>query len=221
MAALLCLLAAEPELCVGMPAPQGWLTPSEQARWQSFGTEARRNTFVAGRWLARRAVQQWLAAAELPALEVADSGACRVAGRGDVFVSISHSGGSVACAAAGVPVGVDLESPARPRDHLALAQTVHSLTQQAGLAALPAGERAEVFLKAWTIKEAWLKAREQGLDFALMRGLEFDDDVGGDVAVTALDGLVLAVACNPQLPSRIQGPTNAVWRRCRTRTTAT
>ncbi len=218
---LLCLLAAEPEVRAGMPAPEGWLTPSEQARRQSLGTEARRATFLAGRWLARRAVQRWLGSEGLPALEVADSGACRVAGRGDVFVSISHSGGSVACATAGVPVGVDLESLARPRDHLALAETVHSLTQQARLAALPVAVRAEVFLQAWTIKEAWLKAREQGLDFALMRVLDFDDDPQGDVAVAGVDGLVLAVACNPQLPLRIEGPTNAVWRRCRTRTTPT
>lgn len=217
---LLCLLAVEHELGAGMPAPRDWLTASEQARLQSLGTEARRASFLAGRWLARRTVQRWLVAADLPALEVADSGACRVAGRDDVFVSISHSAGSVACAAAGVPVGVDLESPARPRDHLALAETVHSRTQRAGLAALPATERAAVFLQAWTIKEAWLKARGQGLDFALMRALDFDDDPQGDVAVAAVDGLVLAVACNPQLPSCIEGPTNAVWRRCRTRMTA-
>lgn len=217
---LLCLLAAEPRLRVGMLAPEVWLTPSEQARWQALGTAARRATFLAGRLLARQAVQRWLGTEALPALEVATSGACHVAGRGDVFVSISHSGGSVACAVAGVPVGVDLESLARPRDHLALAETVHSAAQQAELAALTHEARAAVFLQAWTIKEAWLKARELGLDFALMRALDFADDPQGDVAVTTLGELVLAVACNPQLPARIEGPTNAVWRRCRTRPTA-
>ncbi len=217
---LLCLLAAEAELRAGMPAPPAWLTPSEQARLQTLGTEARRQTFLAGRWLARVSLQRWSGSAALPALDVADSGACHVAGRRDAFVSISHSGGSVFCAAAGVPVGVDVEDLSRPRNHLALAETVHSATQQAALAALSAEARAPVFLQAWTIKEAWLKAREQGLDFALMRTLEFDDDVAGDVAVTTVGGLVLAVACNPQLPSRIEGPTNAVWRRCRTRWTA-
>ncbi|MGM9483035.1 4'-phosphopantetheinyl transferase family protein [Roseateles sp. NT4] len=216
---LRCLLAAEPELRAGMPAPEAWLTASEQARLQALGTEARRGTFLAGRWLARLAVQQWLGSDELSALDVADSGACHVVGRGDVFVSISHSAGHVACAAAGVPVGVDVESLTRPRDHLALAETLHSPAQQAALAALPEEARATAFLQAWTIKEAWLKARERGLDFALMRGLEFDDDgAQGDVAVTQLGNLVLAVACNPLLPGTIEGPTNAVWRRCLTRT---
>lgn len=217
---LLCLLAAEPEVRAGMPSPGAWLTPSEQARLQSLGTEARRGTFLAGRWLARRAVQRWLGSDEPPALEVAGSGACRVAGRGDVFVSISHSVGTVACAAAGVPVGIDVESLARPRDHLALAETVHSPAQRAELAALPAEARTQVFLQAWTLKEAWLKAREQGLDFALMRALDFGDDPEGDVAVTTIGALVLAVACNPKLPVRIEGPTNAVWRRCRARKAA-
>lgn len=217
---LLCLLAPEPELRAGMAAPGDWLTASETARLDAFGSAARRDTFLAGRWLARCAVQRWLVTARPPALDVADSGACRVANQGGVFVSISHSAGTVACAVAGVPVGIDVESPARPRDHLALAATVHTPAQQAELAALPPEARALPFLQAWTIKEAWLKAREQGLDFARMRSLDFDDDPHGDVAVARVDGLVLAVACDPALPTRIDGPMNAVWRRCRTRAIA-
>lgn len=218
---LLCLLAPEPELQAGMAPPDQWLAPTEAARLQSLGTPARRATFLAGRWLARQAVQQWLGADGLPALTVADSGACHVAGASGVFVSISHSAGHVACAVACVPVGIDVEHLARPRDHLALAGAVHSAAQREQLAALTPAARAEPFLRAWTIKEAWLKAREQGLDFALMRSLDFDDDPQGDVAVATLGGLVLAVAANPQLPPRIEGPTNAAWRRCRTRRTPT
>lgn len=218
---LLCLLASEPELRVSMAAPGGWLTASEAARLRALGTQARRDTFLAGRWLARRAVQRWLNTPSLPALDVADSGACRVAAPGGVFVSISHSAGHVACAVAAVPVGVDVESLSRPRDHMALAEAVHGEAQRAQLAALPPAARAQCFLQAWTIKEAWLKAREQGLDFARMRSLDFDDDPQGDVAVATLGDLVLAVAADPQLPPRIEGPANAAWRRCRTRTSAT
>jgi 4'-phosphopantetheinyl transferase len=138
-----------------------------------------------------------------------------------VFVSISHSAGRVACAVAAVPVGVDVESLTRPRDHLALTDTVHSAAQRQHLAALPPEARAEPFLQAWTLKEAWLKAREQGLDFALMRSLAFDDDPQGDVAVATIGDLVLAVAADPQLPPHLEGPTNAVWRRCRTHRSAT
>ncbi len=218
---MLCLLAAELDLRAGMAATHGWLTPTEAVRLQSLGTEARRSTFVAGRWLARQAVQQWLRADRRPALTVAESGACHVADARGVFVSISHSAGHVACAVAAVPVGVDVESLSRPRDHMALAEAVHGEAQRAQLAALPPEARAQCFLQAWTIKEAWLKAREQGLDFARMRSLDFDDDPQGDVAVATLGDLVLAVAADPQLPPRIEGPANAAWRRCRTRTSAT
>lgn len=217
---LLCLLAAEPELRVGMVAREEWLTPTEQARLQSLGTPARRDTFLAGRWLARRAVQRWLGVDPLPALEVADSGACRVAGFSGVHVSISHSGSAVACAVCSVPVGVDVESLARPRDHLALAEMVHSAVQREQLAALPADARAPAFLQLWTLKEAWLKARARGLDFALMRSLVLGDDLQGDVAVATVGDLVLAVAGNPGLAPHIDGPANAVWHRCQMRVAA-
>jgi 4'-phosphopantetheinyl transferase len=214
---LLCLLAAEPELRAGMAPVDAWLTPSERARLQSLGTAARRDTFLAGRWLARRAVQRWLGRDVLPALDVAPSGACRVAGGDAVFVSISHSAGSVACAVAAVPVGVDIESLRRPRDALGVAQAVHSAAQREALLALPDEARAVAFLELWTLKEAWLKARGQGLDFALMRALSFEDGPRGDVAVARSGDLVLAVAAEPDLPARMDTPQNLSWRRYRTR----
>jgi 4'-phosphopantetheinyl transferase len=217
---LLCLLATKPGLRVGMAAREEWLTPTEQARLQSLGTAARRDTFLAGRWLARHAVQRWLGMDRLPALEVADSGACRVAGIGGVHVSISHSASAVACAVCSVPVGVDVENIARPRDHLAMAEMVHTPAQREQLAALPADARATAYLQLWTLKEAWLKARELGLDFALMQSLVVDDDPQGDIAVATLGDLVLALAGNPALPPHIEGPANAVWRRCQTRIAA-
>lgn len=214
---LLCLLDTEPELHAGMAAPRAWLTATEAARLQALGTDARRNTFLAGRWLARRAVQRWRGVDRLPVLDVADSGACRVAGIAGVHVSISHSAGAVACAVCSMPVGVDVESLARPRDHLALAETVHSAAQREQLAALPAGARALPFLQWWTLKEAWLKARERGLDFPLMRALAFNEDPHGDVAVVTVGDLVLAVAADPALPQQMEGLPDAAWQRSRAR----
>lgn len=214
---LLCLLATESELLAGMAPPTTWLTATEAARLASFGTAARRDTFLAGRWLARQGVQRWLGCRRLPSLVVAPSGACHVAGRHDLFVSISHSAGSVACGVASVPVGVDLESLARPRDHLALAELVHGDAQQRQLADLPHRARASRFLQWWTLKEAWLKARQRGLDFAQMRALSFDADMVGDVAVAALGDLVVAVAADPVLPMRLEIPPDAAWQRYRSR----
>lgn len=215
---LLCLLATQPELQAGMADPAGWLSPTEQARLAGFSTEPRRQGFLAGRWLARLAVRRWQGADALPVLTVAGSGACHVDGAaGRVFVSISHSGEQLACAVAGQPVGIDVERMERPRDHLALARSVHGPAQQAALAALPEHERGPAFLALWTLKEAWLKARERGLDVAEMRRLAFDDDPQGDVAVANAPGLVLALAADPALPARIEGEPHLDWRRCRTR----
>ncbi|MFK4703430.1 4'-phosphopantetheinyl transferase [Roseateles asaccharophilus] len=201
-----------------MAAPGDWLTPTEQARFQSLGSTARRDTFLAGRWLARRAVQRWLQVEVPPALAIADSGACVVDGVPHVQVSISHSSGMVACAASDVPVGVDLERLGRPRDHLALAETVHGIAQREQLVALPAAARELPFLTWWTLKEAWLKARGRGLDFAQMRALVFDDgDAQADVAVTTMRDFVLAVACVEVLPLRMDGLPDAAWCRSRAR----
>lgn len=218
---MFCLLVPEPDVRADMAPLASWLTPSEAARLQSLGTETRRSCFLAGRWLARRAVQRWLGADALPALAVAQSGSCEVLGMPGVHVSISHSAGTVACVASGVPVGIDVESlMCRGRDTLALAETVHGAAQREALAALPADARLLPFLQAWTLKEAWLKARGQGLDFALMRSLEFDDDPAGDVAVARLGDLVLAVAAEPALPPGIDGLPEAVWQRRRSRRNA-
>jgi 4'-phosphopantetheinyl transferase len=217
---LLCLLSTEAQVRAAMAPPQGWLTPTERARLDSLGSAARRDSFLAGRWLARDALRQWRHAAALPVLAVDDSGACRVADGGAGFVSISHGAGRVACAVADVPVGVDLESLARPRDAVALAEVVHGPAQREQLAQRPPSERAELFLRLWTLKEAWLKARGQGLDLGLMRRLSFEDAPRGDVAVTVVGDLVLAVAADPVLPARLDTPQNAAWRPYRTRITA-
>ncbi|WP_177200989.1 4'-phosphopantetheinyl transferase superfamily protein [Roseateles sp. YR242] len=222
-----------------MALPATWLSATEQARWATFSTEARRQSFLAGRWLARQTVRRWASASgisgrgrngllpnlppdELPALEVAASGACQIAGSRGVFVSISHHGHHVACAVADVPVGVDIEGPrARRRDYLALAETVHSPSQQHALAALTPAQREHGFLQAWTLKEAWLKARQRGLDFALMRSLEFDADGGQggmvDVAAAVHGDVVVALAADPALPSVIEAEPLLQWRRYGTR----
>ena len=214
---MLVLLVPEPDVRAKTVLAASWLTPSETARLRGFGTEARRETFVAGRWLARRAVQRWLGRDRLPVLDVVDDGACRVADVDGVYVSISHSAGFIACVASGVPVGVDLESLARSRDHVALAEAVHGPAQREQLAALSADVRALTFLRWWTLKEAWLKARGRGLDFALMRALAFDDGAPSDAAVTRVGDLVLAVVAHAALPPRIDGLPDVDWQRCRSR----
>ncbi|MBL8298271.1 MAG: 4'-phosphopantetheinyl transferase superfamily protein [Rhodanobacteraceae bacterium] len=91
-----------------------------------------------------------------------------------VAFNLSHSGTHAALVlASGVEVGIDLESPSRPRPHMALARRYFCEREAAALAAITDSERENAFLRLWTAKEAVLKALGRGLAFGLDR-LEFD-----------------------------------------------
>ena len=93
----------------------------------------------------------------------------RVAGGGVAF-SLSHSGpvGILAVAPDGdVRLGVDVEV-VRPRPHLGrLAERVLDPGTLARFVAAPETERLGTFLRAWTAKEAYLKATGVGIATAL------------------------------------------------------
>lgn len=130
---ILACIAARASLQAALPAGTDWLSDDERARAASFSLPARRQTFVAGRWLLR-----WLLA-QLGSPAGAHS--------------ISHSGAWVAAAVSGCgPVGVDIEDRSRPRDWVALAEF-------AGWPEEAACADADAFLRRWTLGEAWLKAR--------------------------------------------------------------
>jgi 4'-phosphopantetheinyl transferase len=82
--------------------------------------------------------------------------------------NVSHSGDMLLCAlAAGREVGVDIEEmrAGMPVDHLA--QRFFSPAEVQALEALPSGDRVPAFYQIWTRKEAYLKARGDGLTVPL------------------------------------------------------
>jgi 4'-phosphopantetheinyl transferase len=84
----------------------------------------------------------------------------------------SHSGSHALIAVATkVQPGIDLEQlhRRRRRDALALARRFFAADEAAALARLPEDERELAFLRAWTAKEALLKAHGRGLAFGLDR----------------------------------------------------
>lgn len=181
------------------PQPPDWLAPGEQARFAAQGSPARRQQFLAGRWLLRQLLDPG------PVDIDAEGRSLRPQGH----ANLSHSGDWLLAGAAEQAIGVDLEV-LRPRaDVMGLARQVHSTAQCEELLALPADEALTQFYRGWTLKEAWLKARGQGLDLARLRELHFltADDGGpcdsacavlaasGDAADPAnvLPALVIAV----------------------------
>jgi 4'-phosphopantetheinyl transferase len=82
--------------------------------------------------------------------------------------NLSHSRGAVACGIApGCPIGVDIEDAARTGDHLAIAQSFFATSEVALLRAAAEADRPALFIRLWTLKEAYIKACGQGLSMKL------------------------------------------------------
>ncbi len=142
------------------------LDDEERARAARFHFERHRRQHVAAHALKRIMLSR-LSAPERPpgawAFEAAPGGKPRVARGQGAHFNISHCGGLVACAvSAFVEVGVDIE-PLDPAAPLELARSHFAAAEARWLAGLPPAERAEAFLRLWTLKEAYIKATGLGL----------------------------------------------------------
>ena len=78
---------------------------------------------------------------------------------GGPFISLSHSGEYALAAACAVPIGIDIEGPARY--HPALARKCLTNREQSVLSLSPFPEQA--FRRCWVAKEAYVKFTGEGL----------------------------------------------------------
>jgi 4'-phosphopantetheinyl transferase len=155
-------------------AGQAWLSDTERARLDTLSAPQRRAQFLAGRWGARHlmaAVHGGDALADWCLHAPPDAPPRLARGRQALHVAISHSGDHVACAISAEPVGLDLEVPRRPRNIAALCGGVCTAAEQARLHALPVTQHADHFYRMWTMKEAWLKRRGEGISLARLAAL--------------------------------------------------
>ena len=86
----------------------------------------------------------------------------------DMFFSLSHSGDYACCAVSDAPVGVDIQRVGADRSKVA--GRVFSESENAFLAALPDGVRADAFYRLWVLKESLVKATGKGVAAGDMRG---------------------------------------------------
>ena len=95
---------------------------------------------------------------------------------GSLQFNLSHSGETLLIGLSRAqPLGVDIESNARPRPHLEIARRYFTAAESTALAALPADRLSRGFLELWSAKEAVLKAIGRGIAFGLDRvGFELD-----------------------------------------------
>jgi len=85
-----------------------------------------------------------------------------------VSFNMAHSGDVILYAVAGGRrVGIDVEAVRMDRDLMELAESQFARDEIEALRVLEPIERAAAFYRCWTLKEAYVKARGEGLGFSL------------------------------------------------------
>ncbi|MGB5324450.1 MAG: 4'-phosphopantetheinyl transferase superfamily protein [Pseudomonadales bacterium] len=156
------------------------LDNTERARNQRFRFRADRDRHLLGRALLRVSLAEWLGL-EPHALPLAvdeygkpflDAACMRGAGNAGeqidaLHFNLSHSGDWVVAALAPWPVGVDVEHTERKNDVLSVARHYFFGAELAELHSFPEQEQRERFFDYWTLKEAYMKARGEGIALGL------------------------------------------------------
>ena len=155
------------------------LRMDEIARGDRFKFQRDREQYVLGRGLLRELLSRYSGAkaADLrfgyglrgkPFLIEADE-------KTDLRFNISHAAEAFVCAVAcGFEVGVDLESLRRLQDEDALAGQCFSLGEARAFAGLATSEKKIALARCWTRKEAFTKARGEGLSLEVRSFSVFD-----------------------------------------------
>ena len=147
------------------------LSPDEYRRNQRFRFPEDRQRDLCARALQRSVLANQLGC-EPAALVFArgEHGKPELAGefaQSGLHFNLSHAGQWVALAVAAVPVGVDVEHTERDNDVMAIADRHFYGVELDELLAFAEAEQRERFFDYWTLKEAYMKARGEGIALGL------------------------------------------------------
>jgi 4'-phosphopantetheinyl transferase len=157
-----------------------------------------RSRYIAAHGILRQLLGRYLsiAPAELAFGQNAFGKPLLTAGTGRTAVSfnLAHSGDLILYAfASDYRVGIDVEAINTDLDVTELAQSQFSLHEIQTLQAMMPSERTSAFFRCWTRKEAYLKARGEGLVFPLGQfSVSFAADVPPGIRWAADDPTVAA-----------------------------
>lgn len=144
------------------------LSADERARADRFVFEVHRHRYVIGRGRLRDILSPYLEC--LPgaiAFEYNSFGKPALAGR-ELLFNVSHSGAmAVYAVARGREVGIDIEEIREDFREDRIPEMFFAPGEVAALRGLPASEQTLGFLQCWTRKEAYVKARAEGLSIPL------------------------------------------------------
>ncbi len=154
--------------------PDGVLSAAERERAAGIRAAVDARRWATSRWALREVLARYLGVAG-SAIELArgEHGKPRLAAApAPLEFNLSHSHGRVlvGVAAAGQPLGVDIERIVPRRDFLALARRALGEAEAEAIAAAPQERRAGLFYAAWTAHEAHLKCGGGGFGVAAPTG---------------------------------------------------
>lgn len=152
------------------------LSEDERARAARFHFDVHRRRFVACRALLRRLLAADLGTAPQDvAFQYGPFGKPALAGESDLRFNVSHSDQyALVGLTRGRDLGLDIERVRALDDLERLAETVFSPAERVELWQVPPASRPEAFFNGWTRKEAYIKARGDGLQ----RLADFDVSLG-------------------------------------------
>lgn len=150
------------------------LSADERERAARFRFEGHRRAWIVAHALVRSALSHYAPVPpEAWTFRSERRGRPRIAGPSGapgLRFNLSHSDRLAACAVASeLDVGVDVESTARLHRPLEIAERYFAPEEARELRSLSGAERCERFLDYWTLKEAYVKARGDGLSIPLDR----------------------------------------------------
>lgn len=149
-----------------------WLAPEEHRQHERMATAALRDEYLVTRALSRSVLSRYAPDVHPSAwrFERTEAGRPFVVGpRAAPSFNLSHADGMIVCAAGTEAVGVDVEPLGRGAELLPNAARIFSPSENASLAALPEADRARRAVELWTVKEAYLKGRGDGISVRLDR----------------------------------------------------
>jgi len=149
-----------PDLCAE-------LVPDERTRAERLRTPQLRRRFIVARVLLRRLLTAYASvhSSELR-IGTGSHGKPYLADAADLRFNVSHAEDTAMYAiASGAEVGIDIEATMRNVDIDGVARHAFSASECEVLAALAPDARREAFFRIWTRKEAYVKARGEGLSY--------------------------------------------------------
>jgi len=144
------------------------LSPDEAGRAARFVYDQHRNRYIAGRGVLRKLLGDYTGTDPVNiAIEVSEHGKPVLRESAGIEFNISHSGAMLVLAFARSRVGVDVEEIRPMPDALEIAERFFSPIEIEQLRTCPEQNRVTAFFTCWTRKEAYIKARGEGLSIPL------------------------------------------------------